>query len=259
LEEQQRADQRAAQQPQPPQQPSRPQQPQQQPRPATSNTVSLVTPAGKAWVIQDNQVQGSGKAIVFTADGKVEGYERILGIWRPRLDNTYSTTTYTATGTRVIITSNDSYYNTYAGNYNYTISGSTLSITGDNPTAGRYTLADLPSVPAPGGNIVPPSGMGWFRNGRQEIYNAEGFYNVYLSNWSYTNWGTYTINQSTGKLTTNTQNKSRPVEYNYSVTDFGNGNMTLRIWIYAPRNIGPTDEVYRLQAYPSGTQLPRTR
>jgi len=59
----------------------------------------LVTPAGKAWVIKDNNIQGSGKTLIFKADGRLEGYDRIYGIWVPSLGNTFSVTTYTATGT----------------------------------------------------------------------------------------------------------------------------------------------------------------
>jgi len=142
--------------------------------------------------------------------------------------------------------------------YEYSLSGNTLDLTGYEHYAGRYTLMDFSGPPAPGGNIVPPSGMGWFREGRQEIYNTNGFYNSYgISGgaWGYINWGSYTANQSTGRLTRNTAG-GRDAIYLYSVTDFSGGNKTLRIWIEGKLN---EDQVYRLQAYPSGTQLPRTR
>ena len=50
--------------------------------------------------------------------------------------------------------------------YEYSLSGNTLDLTGYEHYAGRYTLMDFSGPPAPGGNIVPPSGMGWFREGR---------------------------------------------------------------------------------------------
>jgi hypothetical protein len=134
---------------------------QQQPSQTTSNPSQLVAPTGRAWVIQDNQVQGSGKAVVFKAGGRVETYIRRFGVWCPDKQSTYAVNTYTATENRIRIRSIE-LYDVYR-DYTYTISGngSTLTITGDQPTAGTYTLRDAPRVQPPGGNIVNPAGTAW--------------------------------------------------------------------------------------------------
>jgi hypothetical protein len=228
----------------------------------------LITAPGKAWIIKDNEVQGGGRAIVFTAGGGVEAYNRKYGIWVPSFDNMYSETTYSATETRLTITSNDSYYNTLAGEYLYAFSGSTLTISeGRSGADGTYTLMDFsgPEKPGGSGSFVLPAGKGWFYDGRQMIFNTSGIYGAY--GWP-APWegplheGTYSVNTSAGKVTINENVPpvpGRDREYNYSITTFSDGSKTLRIWLYAPRNIGPLDDVYKLETYSSDTKLPRTR
>jgi hypothetical protein len=245
--------------------------------PEASYPPQLIGPPGKAWVIQDNQVQGSGEAIVFKADGGFEGYNRKLGVWRPSMDNSYSTTTYTATGDMIWIKSDSDYYTNYVGNYTYTITGggSTLTITrtsndgrGSSGAAGAYTLRDMPRVQAAGGSIVNPAGTAWDVGNRgrsHDIYNADGIRYCFGGSgagpWDFTLeiWNTYTVNSSTGSVILyyhdNRQNK--PEDFNYSVTDFGSGNKTLRTW--RVDKMFPHDEVYRLVPTPSGFRLPKVR
>lgn len=241
------------------------------PSDTTPVSPQLITPTGKAWVIQDNQVQGSGKAVVIKSDGGFEFYERILGIWRPNINTVYATNRYTGTGSSINITSNNN-YNGLAGSANYTISGngSTLTISGDDPNTpiyGTYTLRDMPRVKAAGGNIVNRTGTAWQDNygGRSHyIYHTDGIMYSYggsgLGPWDFNdNWNTYTANSATGNLIQYYQDnrQNTPNEFSYSVTDFGGGNMTLRMW-RVNRN-SPHDEVYKLVSTPSGFRLPRVR
>jgi hypothetical protein len=242
---------------------------QQQQTPPASNPAQLITPAGKAWIIQDNQVQGSGKAYVFKNGGSFEYYDRVFGIWIPR-----ETNTYTATGARATqlygVTVNQppllrfSHDDLGDDDYGYSVSGTTLEITGSGTATGKYTLTAFPgSEKAGGGNVVQSSGMGWFNEGRQMIFNTSGIYAAYgyPSPWvNIGHEGTYKLNQSTGTITINESvppQSGRDTEYSYSITDFGGGKKTLRIW--GKNRNGSQDEVYMLQAYPSGTKLPRTR
>jgi hypothetical protein len=235
----------------------------------------LIPPAGKAWVIEDGEIQGGGKAIILKADGTLEEYERIHGIWRHNMgNNEYSeySYTYTAAGSKISVTHTvkASAASTVV-DHTYTISGSTLEIQGDwgDSIVGRYTLTDFSGPQrAIGGSVVLPSGMGWATDasgvgGGQRIFNASGFYAVYghPSPWvSINHEGSYSVNSSAGKITINENVPpvaGRDTEYNYSVTDFGGGNKTLRIW--GENRNGYTDVVYRTQAYPRGTKLPQTR
>ncbi len=242
----------------------------------TAEAAQLIVPEGKAWVIQDNQVQGSGEAMVFKADGGFEGYERRLGIWRPNMDNDYSTTTYAATGNRISIRSDDDYYASYTGEYDYTISGgSTLTITYDEwasggnggAAAGTYTLSDFPKIAAPGGSIINPAGTAWeiSNKGGHDIYHSDGirysFGNSVRDPWNFLPneiWKTYIV-PSAGALTCyyHDQRNNKPEQFSYSVTDFGNGNKTLRMWRID--RMFPYDEVWKLVPVPSGFQLPKVR
>ena len=233
--------------------------------PPTAANSQLVTPAGKAWLFQDNQTQGSGKAIVLKSDGSYERYDRSLGIWRPSNDGVYSSTgTFTATGTRLTFIN--------GGDVNYSISnnGSTLTVTDGQPLVnGTYALRDLPRVANSGGNIVNPAGTAWDvgnRGSSNVIFHSDGIqYGLGGSDardlwdfYGHESWYTYTVNS--GKLTRIYQgrNTERPEVLNYSVTDFGGGNMTLRIW--RNDNVGFNwDEVYKLVRTPSGFQLPKVR
>ena len=95
------------------------------------------------------------------------------------------------------------------------------------------------------------------------IFNTNGIYAAYgfPGPWAaILHEGTYKLNTLTGKIIINESVPPQPgrdAEYSYSITDFGGGNKTLRIW--GDNRNGNNDDVYRLQAYPSGTQLPRTR
>ena len=242
--------------------------------PTTAVNSQLASPAGKAWVIQDNQTQGSGKAIVLKADGSYEHYNRILGIWRPSRITVYAENSYTATGNRISFNTSNSYYNNYTGEYNYSISnnGSTLTITADRSrdeeVSGTYTLRDLPRVAEPGGNIVNRPGTAWNFQNRSisnEIFHSDGIqYGLGGSGardqwdfYGHESWYTYTANS--GRLTRISKGRDteRPEVLNYSITDFGGGNITLRLW-KVDRNF-PYDEVFKLVQTPSGFQLPNVR
>ncbi len=243
------------------------------PAPPPGNPADIITPAGKAWVIQDNQVLGSGKAIVLKADGNYECYERILGIWRPESITLYAENTYSATGNRLNLTTSNRYYSSLAGDFNYTISnnGSTLTISLDDYDfndliAGTYTLSDAPRVQAPGGNIVNPAGTAWeiSHRGGHDIYHTDGILYVFGGSgtdaWSFAHdiWNTYTIT-SEGSLTRyyHDNRRNKPEVFNYSITDFGNGNKTLRMW--RVDRMFPYDEVWKLVPTPSGFRLPSVR
>jgi hypothetical protein len=250
-------------------------QQQQQPSQTTSNPSQLATPTGRAWVIQDNQTQGSGKAIVFKSDGRVETYIRRLGVWSLSDNSTYGKLTYTATGTAINVKTVSTY--TYDENYNYTITGNGSTLTVRLPSAnasdtgsiaGAYTFRDAPRIQPPGGNIVNPPGTAWDteRVSAPDIYHSDGirycFGGAGYASWYFGpdgNWYTYTANSSTGKLIRIYKGREnmRPEELNYSVTDFGGGNMTLRIW--RVDNNFPHDTVWKLVLTPSGFQLPRVR
>ena len=242
----------------------------------TPEAAQLFTPAGKAWIIQDNDVQGSGRAIVFKADGGIEAYERRFGVWSPDMDNLYSTTTYTANGNRISIISDDDFYEKYTGDFDYTITGggSTLTIKYDEGTSkglggadGVYTLGDFPEVHAPGGSIVNAIGTAWeiSHGGSIEIFHTDGIRYSFggsdsANRWDYMPnriWNTYTA--TTGKLTQyyHDNRHNKPEEFNYSVTDFGNGRKTLRLW--RESRMAPYDEVWKLTPVPSGFQLPKAR
>jgi hypothetical protein len=256
-------------------------QTQQQPRQTTTITAPIVTPAGKAWVIKDNNIQGSGRAYIFRSDGRYEYYNRIYGIWVPvpRRFYTYSVTeaatrqigdySMTIPPSLIIDIPGDSASDRH-DEYEYNISGNgtTLEISGGwggNNADGRYTLMDFsgPEKPGGSGGVVVPAGMGWFYNSRQMIFNSSGIYAAYGA-WG--PWvaigheGTYSLNQSAGTITINEHVPPQPgrdTVYNYSITDFSGGNKTLRIWGENPN--GYEDDVYKLEAYPSGTKLPRTK
>jgi hypothetical protein len=246
----------------------------QNPPNTTPMSPHLISPAGKAWVIQDGEIQGGGKAIILKADGTLEEYELIHGIWRHSMgNNEYSeySYTYTATGSKISVTHTvRASAESTVVDHAYTVSGSTLEIQGDwgDSIIGRYTLTEFSGPQRPsGGSVVLPSGMGWSTsssgNGGQRIFNTSGFYAVYgdPSPWvSINHEGTYSVNSSAGKITINENVPpvaGRDTVYNYSVTDFGGGNKTLRIW--GENRNGYTDVVYRTQAYPPNTKLPRTK
>jgi len=244
----------------------------------TYDPAKLIPPSGKAWVIQDNQVQGSGKAIVFKASGGFEVYLRRLGVWSPSLDDLYKTSaTYTATGHTINIPFVENANNLFSGDYKYSFddNSSTLTITDEGKSgataAGTYTLRDLPRVQPPGGNIVNPAGTAWQDNWRgtsHDIYHTDGikysFGGSGASVWGFELdiWNTYTANPSTG-IVAELYHDSRtlnPGEFNYSVTDFGSGNKTLRHWKVWNDNSGTVvDEVYKLVPTPSGFRLPKVR
>ena len=233
----------------------------------------LVTAAGKAWVIKDNNIQGSGKACIFKADGSFEQYNRVYGIWIPvSTNNTYtadSGSTVQWFGTSITLTPRIKISVGGSGNeieFEYTISGngSTLTMEGKDYISGTYTLMDFSGPERPGGgDAVLPTGFGWFRDGRQMIFNTNGIYAAYgfPGPWAaILHEGTYRVNSSTGKITINESvppQSGRDAEYFYSITDFGGSNKTLRIW--GENRNGYQDDVYKLQSYPAGTQLPRTR
>jgi hypothetical protein len=243
----------------------------QQPQHATptSNPSQLITFAGKAWIIKDNQTQGNGKAFVFKSDNTYEYYVRVYGIWIPRSLGIWSSNyhTYFANGNRLEINYPNDVGGFYTHSQSYTISGngSTLTITGDERAInGTYTLSGFTGTAGPGGgSVVPPNGMGWFSDGRQMIFNTSGIYAAYgyPSPWVGANHeGTYSLNQSAGTITINENVPAQPgrdTVYNYSITVFSGGNQTLRIW--GNNRNGYEDQIYKLQAYPSGTQQPRTR
>jgi hypothetical protein len=247
--------------------PAPPPRQQAQPPQAAQSAAQLVTPAGKAWVIKDNDVQGSGNALVLKNDNTYEYYRRVYGIWISaylgvRRDSKFNT--YSAAGNRLEIRYANDVGGSYSNTHNYTISGTTLTITGDERLSGKWTLTEFSGAEkSGGGGVVLPAGMGWFYNQRQMIFNTNGIYAAYgwPSPWaSIRHEGTYTLNPSTGKITINENVPPQPgrdTEYSYSITDFPGGNKTLRIW--GQNRNGYQDDVYRLQAYPPGTQLPRTR
>ncbi|ULQ59423.1 hypothetical protein K7I13_13215 [Brucepastera parasyntrophica] len=227
---------------------------------AKSDPSQLITASGKAWVNQDNNIQGRGNAFVLNADGSCAFYERALGIWRP-YRNIHPE--YTATGYRLRIAGDD---------YAYAISndGSTLTLSdGRWPFDGTYTLRDLPKVQAPGGDIVNSAGTAWTfdsvgNNGTaHDIFNSDGIQYCFggsgLGPWQFAergknngSWYSYKANSSTGKLTHSYWDKHEPDTLNYSVTDFGGGNSTLRIW----KDDVDIDYVYKLVRTPSGFRLP---
>lgn len=246
------------------------------PKPEKSYDPSkLIAPAGKAWIIQDNQVQGSGKAIVFVANGGFEGYERRLGVWGPNRNNWFSKTTYTADENMIKIRSDDESYKDFSGDYWYTISddGSELALTFDDKNgrggaAGTYSLRDTFKVQAPGGNIVNPVGTAWEDNWRRrshDIYHTDGIRYCFGGSgaepWDFSLdiWNTYTVNSSTGSIILyyHDNRNNKPEDFSYSVTDFGGGNKTLRMW--RADRMFPHDEVYKLVPVPSGFQLPKVR
>jgi hypothetical protein len=235
---------------------------------------------GKAWVIQDIEVQGSGRAIVFKIDGGFESYERRLGVWSPSKETTYrpDARRYEANENRINIKTDGEYhYASYDGDYTYSISGngSTLTISDRNTgsdergfAAGTYALMDAPKVAPPGGNMVNAAGTAWedYHNGRSagghDIFHSDGIqYSLGGSGygpWDFsTNWFAYTADSATGKLTRQWKERHDIEELNYSVTDFGSGNKTLRLWKISKDF--PHDTVWKLVPTPSGFQLPKVR
>lgn len=223
------------------------------------NPTNLVLPAGKAWVFCDNNIQGSGRAIIFNND-RIEFFDRKYGVWIP--GGGFGSCSYTATGNRLSLN-----YDKHSGThtFNFTISGNTLTITGASYTIdeaiGTYTLTDFTGPARPGGNIVNPANTAWVFDDDNFIYvyYSNGFGGHYVNRRLYLQ-GAYNANQSTGIITgpfLESVSANSSNEWTYSVTDFGGGRKTLRMW-YTDR-WGTYNYVFRLQSVPAGLEMPRTR
>ena len=132
-EEQDRREQATAQQ----------RQQQELQRIAANNPANLVTPRGKAWVKQDNQVQGSGIALIISANNTYDYYQRVYGVWIPRETNEALVARgYTAIpGVTSVMAPPNIRISIY--DYEYSLSGNTLDLTGYEYYAGRYTFKNM--------------------------------------------------------------------------------------------------------------------